>query len=585
MDIAMGVAADSAGNAYVTGFTGSAASDNFPVTVGPQTSVRPQDAALYAFVAKVKSDGSGLDYCGYIAGAGLQAGTAIAVDSSGNAYVTGYTNSDQSSFPVTVGPSLKYGGDLGGDDVGDAFVAKISPDGTHLVYCGYIGGQGDDGGYGIAVDSSGNAYVTGETTSPGPSQHGATVPFPASIGPSLANAGGRDAFIAKVKADGTGLAYCGFIGGTGDDRGLGVAVDSNGSAYVTGATKSPAQGFDTLTVGPSLVPGGQFDAFVAKVKPDGSGFLYCGYIGGDANDSGAGIAVDSAGNAYVTGGTGSTEATFPVKGGPKLTYGGGDSSFGDAFIAKVNPTGSGLVYCGYIGGSAGDVGFHVALDSSGSAYIVGGTSSSDLPVTDGSKFHGGTQLGDAFIARVSADGASLLFAAYFGGSADEAGTGIALDGQGNIIICGGTYSTQSTFPVMVGPSQTFNLENQGIFGILFPEAFVAKLAALSPPPPPAPDFSLSSNPVTSTTSPGSKLNIDIAITRTGGLSGPVTVSPPDSLPGGVKIPTGAVSTSGDTAGFTIKVKGKARAGSYPLTFTGVDTANQTHTATFTLVVQ
>jgi len=185
VETAFGIAVDKSGNAYVAGYTESQISDGFPATVGPSFQYNPFKQLLRwtAFVAKVKADGTGLAYCGYIDGAGHQLASAIAVDSSGAAYITGFTTSDQNSFPVTVGPDLTYGG--GSDYAGDAFVAKVKPDGTGLAYCGYIGGQGEDAGYGIAVDSAGNAYVTGETASPGPGQAGATDAFPASVGPSF----------------------------------------------------------------------------------------------------------------------------------------------------------------------------------------------------------------------------------------------------------------------------------------------------------------------------------------------------------------------------------------------------------------
>jgi hypothetical protein len=164
-----------------------------------------------------------------------------------------------------------------------------------LVYAGYIGGSGSDAATGIAVDAAGNAYVVGTTDSPVPS-------FPASVGPDLIfNGGSSDVFVAKVKADGTGLAYLGYIGGAGRDNGTGIAIDKAGNAYVTGLTSSNQSTFP-VKVGPDLVyNGGDSDAFVAKVKADGTALVYCGYIGGADRDEANAIAVDAAGNAYVTG--------------------------------------------------------------------------------------------------------------------------------------------------------------------------------------------------------------------------------------------------------------------------------------------
>jgi hypothetical protein len=259
-----------------------------------------------------------LVYAGYIGGSGDDEARGIAVDSSGNAYVTGYTNSTQATFPVTVGPKLTSNGGY------DAFVAKVNAAGA-LVYCGYIGGSGDDYGLGIAVDGSGNAYITGQTNS-------TEATFPVTVGPKLTFNGGQDAFVAKVNAAGTALLYCGYIGGSGDDVGFAIAVDSSGNAYVTGRTSSTEATFP-VTVGPGLTyNGGLFDAFAAKVNAAGTALLYCGYIGGSGADYGFAIAVDGSGNAYVTGRTNSNEATFPVTVGPGLTYKGG---LYDAFVAKI----------------------------------------------------------------------------------------------------------------------------------------------------------------------------------------------------------------------------------------------------------
>jgi hypothetical protein len=312
-----GIAVDSSGCAYVTGYT-SSAEFTFPVIGGPDLTENGEDDA---FVAKVNASGTALVYCGYIGGSGYDRGYGIAVDGSGNAYVTGETFSTQATFPVIGGPDLTYNG---GES--DAFVAKVDASGTALVYCGYIGGLGDGWGRGIAVDGSGNAYVTGFT---GSSQ----ASFPVIGGPDLTYNGSYDAFVAKVNASGTALVYCGYIGGGDWDEGYGIAVDGSGNAYVTGITESTEATFPVIG-GPDLTQnGGIGDAFVAKVNASGKALVYCGYIGGSGYDRGYGIAVDGWGNAYVTGETYSTEATFPVIGGPDLTQNG----LGNVFVAKISP--------------------------------------------------------------------------------------------------------------------------------------------------------------------------------------------------------------------------------------------------------
>src|SRR6185369_14480266 len=216
-DESFSIEVDSAGNAYVTGDTASNQA-SFPVTVGPDLTYN--DAGIFdAFVAKVNAGGTALVYCGYIGGSTIDFGTGIAVDSGGNAYVTGTTRSTEASFPVTVGPDLTSNGS------NDVFVAKVNAGGTALVYCGYIGGSDSDDAFGIAVDSTGNAYVTGIARS--------GMGLPVTVAPDLTFNGNGDAFVAKVNAGGTALVYCGYIGGSDGDVGIGIAVDNAGNAYVT----------------------------------------------------------------------------------------------------------------------------------------------------------------------------------------------------------------------------------------------------------------------------------------------------------------------------------------------------------------
>src|SRR5262249_50917285 len=382
-DVGTGIAIDAAGNAYVTGFTLSDEA-SFPVKVGPGLH---HSGGVDAFVAKVKADGGGLVYCGYIGGAANDEGWGIDVDAAGNAYVTGVTASDEASFPVKVGPRLTFGGG------NDAFVAKVKADGTALVYAGYIGGADDDFATAIAVDTAGNAYVTGYTESD-------QTTFPVKVGPPLTFSGARDAFVAKVKTDGTAFVYAGYIGGTGTDQGTGIAVDATGNAYVSGFTSSDEASFP-VKVGPALFyRGGAEDGFVAKVKRDGTALVYVGYIGGAASDAATGIAVDAAGNAYVVGGTASDASSFPVLAGPGLVYGGG---LADAFVAKGKADGTRLLWAGYIGGDGFDQGNAIAVDAGGSVYVAGSTSSAatSFPVTVGPDLtYGGGQF-DAFVAKIS----------------------------------------------------------------------------------------------------------------------------------------------------------------------------------------
>jgi len=441
-DYGCGIAVDGSGNAYVTGLT-SSSETTFPVGLGPDLT---HNGIGDAFVAKVNASGTVLVYCGYIGGSGYDYGSGIEVDGSGNAYVTGYTYSDEATFPVVGGPDLTYNGDY------DAFVAKVNASGTALVYCGYIGGKSGDFGNGIAVDSSRNAYITGSTNS-------TEATFPVVGGPDLTHNGNSDAFVAKVNASGTALVYCGYISGSASDGGYGIAVDGSGNAYVAGETSSDEATFPVIG-GPDLTYKGNADAFVAKVNAFGTALVYCGYIGGFSDDDGSGIAVDGSGNAYVTGYTYSDEATFPVFGGPDLTQNG----YNDAYIAKVNASGTALVYCGYIGGSNKDWGNGIAVDGSGNAYITGSTFSTEatFPVVGWPDLtHNGGH--DVFVAKVNASGTALVYCGYIGGSSDDLGQGIAVDGSGNAYVTGRADSTEATFPVLGGPDLTFNGGNSDVF--------------------------------------------------------------------------------------------------------------------------
>jgi len=322
-----------------------------------------------------------------------------------------------------------------------------------LIYSGFIGGSGSDQGLSIAVDGAGNAYVTGTTTS-------AAASFPVVNGPDLTANGIQDAFVAKVSNTGTTLLYAGYIGGSGSDIGYGIAVDDTGFAYVVGMTTSNQSSFPVVA-GPDLSANGERDGFVAKVNLAGTALIYCGYIGGIGTDDAISVAVDSFGAAYVAGYTRSTQTTFPVFGGPDLTANG---DF-DAFIAKVSPAGTNLLYAGFIGGTARDGASGVAIDSAGNAYVSGYTSSTEasFPEVTGPDltYNGGSD--DAFIAKVNAGGNALIYAGYIGGSGIEIGYNVAVDSNSNAYVVGYTSSDQSSFPVLVGPDLTYNGGSTDVF--------------------------------------------------------------------------------------------------------------------------
>ncbi len=369
-DYAMDIAVDSAGSAYVTGTTFSS---NFPTTPGAFQTTFNSDYAS-GFVSKLSADGSALVYSTYLGGSsGCDYTNDIAVDSAGSVYVTGGTTS--TDFPTTSGAFQMSFGALpmcfGSTLTRNAFVTKLSTDGSALAYSTYLGGSGYDGGAGIKVDSAGSAYVTGATTSTN---------FPTTAGAFQTTINGaQNAFVTKLNAAGSALVYSTYLGGNGSDaaggNGNGIAVDSAGSAYVTGATTSTT--FPTIAGAFQTTLGGNQNAFVSKLSADGSALIYSTYLGRSGPDGGAGIAVDSAGSAYVTGDTSST--TFPTTADAlQATYGGGGL---DAFITKLNPNGSALIYSTYLGGGGWDGSQGIAVDSAGSAYVAGFTESTNFPIT------------------------------------------------------------------------------------------------------------------------------------------------------------------------------------------------------------
>ncbi|MGI8810038.1 MAG: Calx-beta domain-containing protein [Acidimicrobiales bacterium] len=524
-DEGRGIAVDGAGNAYVTGITDST-SATFPETVGV---FQAANGGLYdAFVAKVNPTGSALVYASFVGGTNTDVARAIAVDGAGNAYVTGWTNS--TSFPLT---SQVFQTGYGGGSA-DAFVAKVNPTGSALLYAGFLGGSGIEEGHGIAVDAAGNAYVSGTTTS-------TAATFPETSGAfQPENAGNDDAFVAKVNPTGSALVYAGFLGGSNSDRANGIAVDGAGNAYVTGDTDSTASTFPETVGVFQPANAGSFDGFVAKVNPTGSALLYAGFLGGDGSngDRGLAIAVDGAGNAYVTGETDSTAATFPVTAGAFQAE--ANAVPYDAFVAKVNPTGSALVYASFLGGGGNDTGRGIALDGIGNAFVVGETTSTtrDFPATPGGFQPENAGSTDAFVAKVNASGSALVYAGFLGGSVTDIGFGIAVDGAGNAYVTGQADSSAATFPETPGVFQPGHAGGRG-------DAFVAKILFL-------PELSIADTSVTEGDS-GTAV-ATFTITRSPGSSAPSSVqwstsdgsavSPGDYVP---VAPTTVVFATGETA--------------------------------------
>lgn len=374
----------------------------------------------------------GISYSTFLGGSLLDQGNAIAIDSSGNAYVTGFASSG--NFPTSVGAVQTSKGFL--DDV---FVTKLNPTGDAIVYSTYLGGNLVDQGNAIAVDSSGNAYITGFTASGN---------FPTTFGAfQTSRKSLKDTFVAKLDASGSSLLYSTYLGGSlASDQGNGIAIDSSGNTYVTGLTASN-QFPTTADVVQASIGGGAGDAYVTKLNSTGTALVYSTYLGGRAADQGNAIAVDSSGNAYVCGGTLSNNFATTA-GAVQTSYGG----LGDGFVSKLNATGTALVYSTYLGGNLLDSSFGVAVDSDGNAYVTGSATSSTFPTTPGAYQTSYGGLGDAFVTKLNADGTQLVYSTFLGAGGIDAGAAIAVDSAGRAYVSGSTAS--SSFPTTPGAFQT-----------------------------------------------------------------------------------------------------------------------------------
>ena len=390
-DYGNSIAVDSSGIVYVTGATYS---PDFPTTFGAFNTT--YNGSLDVFVTKLNSSGSEIIYSTLLGGTYDDSGQSIVADINGNAYVTGYAGP---GFPTTQGVfDATYNRGY------EAFVIKLDTSGSGLVFSTFLGGSGNEYGYSITVDSIGNIYVTGNTTSPD---------FPTTTGAfDRTYHGGNwdgDIFVTKLNPSGSQLVYSTFLGGSSNDYGYSITVDTRGNAYVTGKTYSTdfpttAESFDVTSNGAGWYYG---DAFVTKLNPSGSGLVYSTYLGGSDKDCGRSIAVDENGNAYVTGETISTD--FPTTAGAlnKNIIG-----YYDAFVTRLNASGSGLIYSSYLGGSNNDYGKSIVLDASGNAYVTGYTESFDFPITNGAFDTTSNGYSDVFVTKMSMTGSSPIAAFY-----------------------------------------------------------------------------------------------------------------------------------------------------------------------------
>ena len=529
-DNATGIAVDRAGSVYIVGNApiGSGSTGIITQTYMLQGSI---GGAAAAFVAKLNPQGNRILYSTYLSGtsAGSTDGTGIAVDARGDAFVTG--SSDQPDFPTT--KDAFQGTKSGGFD---AFVTKLSPTGLSIMYSTFLGGAddnanttGDDGSAGIALDSRGDAYIAGYTYSYNfPLQDAGQ----SALGYGEGTLGTQeDAFVAKFNPQGSKLIYSTYLGGSGTDFATGIAVDPKGFAYVTGQTNSA----DFRTPPHALqqhLSGTDFNSFVAKMSQSGNTLVYATYLGKTAADKTHGIAVDSAGNAYVVGETnGGIPRTIGV---PQPAPGGGI----DAFVSKLSARGV-LVYSTYLGGVGNDIGYAIALDGEDNAYVAGSTGSPTfttpifplqraLQGTLGGN-RGGFGLLDSFVTKVNSCGTAILYSSYFGGTFAESVDAIAVDARGNAYMAG--YTQSPNFPL------THGLPGGRNYVAPNPNAFIAKISGAPQPRPgscplpltldlSAPAVSISAaTPISVTvhTAPFAKVQITLTVKN--------TVPPPAVAPG------------------------------------------------------
>ncbi|MGB0385326.1 MAG: SBBP repeat-containing protein [Ardenticatenaceae bacterium] len=443
------LALDSADQAFLTGDT---TSSDFPTTPGVYDSTHNGNRDV--FVAKLSSDGSQLIYATLVGGSDDDWGASIAIDQTGSAYVTGITFSN--NFPTTANAfdTIFDGG------YGDVLLIKLNPNGNLLEYSTFLGTNRPDWGYGIAVDQANHVYATGFTYS------GA---FPTTVGAFNTTINGmHDGFVVKLNPAGTGtddLLYSTFIGGSDNDGGGNIVVDGMGNAYITGNTWST--NFPTTSGAlDTTFNGGDYDAYVVKLNANGSNLEYATFLGGNGQDRGKNLAINSAGQIVVTGFTRSTN--FPTTSGAyDSTYNGNT----DAFISKLNIDGSALVYSTFLGGSGEDDGRDLALNSAGQAIVTGNTFSSDFPTTLAAYDATHNGFSDGFISKLNLDGSALVYSTFLGGSDEDYGFELVLDSAEQAIVAG--YTSSSDFPTTLGAYDT--TFNGGDY-----DAFISKLALGTP---------------------------------------------------------------------------------------------------------
>ncbi len=412
-DIGADIQVDANGNAFLIGDTNS---PGFPTFNAFQGSLF---GGTDVFVTKIDATGSNVLYSAYLGGVDNEFGKALALDSNGNAYVTGETQSVD--FPVSINAFQPA---FGGFSVqGDAFVVRLNATGSALDYSSYLGGSGGEIGFGIAVDASGAAYVTGGTSS---------ADFPISVNAFQSIFGTQgDVFVTKVSPSGNSVVYSTYLGGAFTENGLGIALDTDNQATITGFTNSP--GYPLANAFQDELKGLN-DVFVTRLNASGTDLIFSTFLGGDDDEAGNKVVLDALGNVYLAGEVRSDN--FPLKAALQKSMRG----LVDGFVTKMNPNGTGLIYSTYLGGGDTDTIRGLAVDPTNHAIVAGVTSSLGFPIAAPfqAAYGGGTS--DAFVARFSTAGNTLEFSTFLGGSDTDAAFSIATDADGNAYVIGTTSS-------------------------------------------------------------------------------------------------------------------------------------------------
>ena len=486
-DSEMDIVVDSQGNSYIAGISEDATT-NYPTTPGAYETNHPgsHPGRDSVFVTKVDQYGSSLIFSTFLGESDKN--VEIDVDPNGNPYIVGTTLSF-GDFPTT--PDAY---DTSPNGFKDLFVTKLNPSGSDLIYSTLIGGSGTDLGEDIVVDSSGSAYITGKTLNE-------TINYP-----TTANAydtfhnGDWDVFVTKLDPTGSSLIYSTFLGGNNEDGAQSIALYSDMYVYITGDTYS--SNFPTTSGSYDTQFNELFnttnDVFVSKLNPSGSDLIYSTYLGGESNDYGNGIAVDSTGSAFVIGKTRKYYSfNFPTTSGAYDTsHNGGKNGDRDVFVTKLNPEGSSLSYSTFIGGSKSNDGRAIDINNDGYAYLTGTTSDVDFPTTSQAVnlTHNGGK--DVFVTKLSPDGSSLSYSTFLGGPGEDIGYGIDLNSNGNIYLTG--WSGGGGFPTTTGSfDESYNGDG---------DVFVTVLYIDTSPP----TFVKNRTPETGTTGENFTFEIDIA---------------------------------------------------------------------------